>query len=764
MFSNKELPKKVIDKLQKQEIDISSIKSVISSNKSLNSKTWLAVNNQSLIKITTENKKNDKIIDLKPYLTAKQKKYSNINIVNVETISLSEIEKLNIIKKVNSNSLIAKLKNDKMLLLTHYPKGGEKDFAQFKKLVNKLIKEENLDEEQIKQNEDEGKCPDCGNYYPNPVRKVCPKCLDKKSLFKRILNYTVNYRKPLMLILFLMILSNGLSLISPYVGGRLLFDDVLTEGGRFEGQIGMIVLVMFSTRLASVLLNIVQGRINARISAKVIYDLKKEIFSALQELSLSFFTGKETGVLMNRVNSDARQIKYLFLRGIPMFIINFLKLLGISIIMFWMNWQLSLIILLPVPLTIYIIKKIYPKLRSMFRRRWKKRAFLNSVVNNAITGIRVVKAFGKEDSEIDRYQKNNQNYYNISVKTGYFTGAIFPFMSFFMGIGSYLVWGVGGWQVLTGSITFGTLITFVGYTTMFYGPIRFMTQIVDWWSETMNAVQRVFAIIDSDSKLERSENPVHLPDIKGEVKIDNVSFCYEESQKVLKEINLEVESGEIIGLVGHSGAGKTTLTSLIARLYDVDEGKIYIDGVKIKDIKINDLRRQIGIVLQDDFLFKGTVAENIAYSQPEVDLKEIIYAAKIANAHDFIVDLSEGYDTVLGAGGQDLSGGQKQRLSIARAILHDPAILILDEATSNVDTETEQKIQQALDRLMAGRTTFVIAHRLSTLKNADRLFVLKKGENVESGTHKELIKKEGEYYKLYKKQREALKVQGVGYS
>ncbi|MFW5985594.1 MAG: ABC transporter ATP-binding protein, partial [Halanaerobiaceae bacterium] len=653
---------------------------------------------------------------------------------------------------------------DKELLAARFKNSRKKDFTHFNKLLNKLIEGKELKRDDLEQKSEERKCPDCGTFYPDPRRKLCLKCLDRKSVFGRLLNYVTRYKLKIFLALLAIFLSTGLSLITPYLGGPVLFDEVLTEGGQYEGQIGLIVLIMLAANLSSLLTRIFQGQVNAVISADIIYDLKTEIFMAMQKLSLRFFTSRETGVLMNRVNRDARFLQHFFVRGLPQFLIYSLQILGIVGVMFWLNWRLALVVLLPAPLAAYIVKKIYPLIRKMYHRRFRQNALLNSIVNNALTGVRVVKGFGREEQEIERFGHKNDDVYDISLKSGYFIGTAFPLISFIIGFGSYLVWGFGGWQVLGGTLQFGVLMGFINYTGMFYGPLRFMTQIVDWWSDSMNAAQRMFEIIDSEPEEVPEKDIVSLPQMKGEVEFENVSFSYEEASPVLKEINLKVEPGEIIGLVGHSGAGKTTLINLVARLYRVSEGEIRIDGININKIADEDLRSQVGMVLQDTFLFNGTIAENIRYAQPGADFEEIIMAAKIANAHDFIIDTPDGYDTLLGQQGHDLSGGEKQRISIARAVLHDPRILILDEATSAVDTQTEQMIQEALEKLMSGRTTFAIAHRLSTLRNADRLFVLKEGKNVECGTHTELMKQEGEYYKLFTQQRKALKVQGVGYN
>jgi len=336
-----------------------------------------------------------------------------------------------------------------------------------------------------------------------------------------------------------------------------------------------------------------------------------------------------------------------------------------------------------------------------------------------------------------------------------------PILSFLWGIGSMIVWYFGGRDVMDESMTLGTLMAFLGYLGMFYGPLEMVTEVWSWISRSFAAAERIFEILDTEPEAPDESNAMTMPEIQGAVEFKNVTFGYDRYKPVLKNIDLRVKSGEMLGFVGRSGAGKTTMTNLICRFYNPDEGSITIDGVDIRKIKLDDLRRQIGIVLQDQFLFSGTVAENIAYGKPGATLEEIMQAAKIANAHDFIVKFPDGYDTDVGERGQKLSGGERQRVSIARAVLRDPKILILDEATSLVDTETEKKIQEALSRLIKGRTTFAIAHRLSTLRNADRLMVLDDGKCVEIGTHDELMEKKGTYFKLVELQSEMSKIKAL---
>jgi ATP-binding cassette subfamily B protein len=464
---------------------------------------------------------------------------------------------------------------------------------------------------------------------------------------------------------------------------------------------------------------------------------------------------------MNNVNGDAMHLQYFFHDGVPYFIVNLITMIGIFIVMLGLDWRLAFLAMFPIPIIVYVLKKLFPKLWVLFSRMFRRGGTLNSIINDSITGSKVVKAFGKEGAEVSRFSNSNEGVYQVNVDLGNVLNTAFPLIGFFMGCSGLIVWGIGSWLVVKGELSFGTLITFTGYVGMLLGPLQFMTQITNWWSDCMSSASRIFEIMDTVPEVEEKLDAIRMTEMKGNVSLKGVTFSYEQNSTVLQDISFEVKAGEMIGIVGHSGAGKSTLTNIITRLYDVKEGSITIDGVNVKDINMRDLHSQIGIVLQDTFLFMGTISENIGYARQDATLEDIINAAKVANAHEFITKLPDGYDTIIGSRGQNLSGGEKQRIAIARAILLNPKILILDEATASLDTETERLIQEALERLVKGRTTFAIAHRLSTLRNADRLIVIERGKLEEIGTHEELVKKKGIYYNLLQKQREALKLQGV---
>ncbi len=634
--------------------------------------------------------------------------------------------------------------------------------SRFLMVVNKIREKRELTEDDFKGHGDDNVCPTCGKPYRDPRRKICPKCMNRKAIFVRLMGYLPKYKLYLVFMGICMVLTALIGVLRPYVSGATFYDEVLTEGGKYYGMVVPVVLCLMALEVSRLAINIIKERIAAKVSANIVFDIKSQIFSAMQRLSMSFFNSQHTGSLMNRVNNDADEICFTILWRIPELIINSLTLIGTAYVMIMMNPILSVIVFIPVPFTVYMMKVAFPKFRKFKNASWQKRSKLNSVINDALAGIRVVKAFGKETSEIDRFDKASGELYEANVREGIKGARTFPVMGYITSLGGLFVWAVGGAQIITSeSMTFGMLMTFVGYMGMVLGPIDSIVNSIDWLTETLNCAHRLFEIIDRKSDVLPSPNPVRMDDIEGNISLKNVTFSYEPNKPVLKNINLDIKKGEMIGLVGHSGAGKSTITNIITRLYDIEEGELTIDGVNIKDIEHSDLHRRIGMVLQETHLFSGTVMENIAFARPDATYEEVVCAAKLANAHDFIMKLPDGYETELGKRSTNLSGGERQRINIARAILLDPRILILDEATASVDTETELMIQQAINTLTKGRTTIAIAHRLSTLKNADRLVVIERGEIAEMGTHEELEKLGGIYAGMLGKQKEALKIRGM---
>lgn len=605
-------------------------------------------------------------------------------------------------------------------------------------------------------------CPKCGMPYPEEGRDVCPGCSGKLSITGRLLSYFKDYRGKVAIIILVMLASTGFSLVTPYVGSKLLYDEVLTEGGRFFGLVFGIVALIFAARLCTTLMNILYTWVIGSIMPWIVYDLKLKIFTAMQRLSVGYYTNKQTGALMTRVNRDANNIYWFFVDGVPYLFVNSVLFVGVGVMMLRMSWKLALIAIAAIPLVIIFFRLMWSGFRMLHHRLWVHDAKLSSLVSDTLAGQRVIKAFAKEDAELDRFDNASGNLATAEVHLGNAESTTFPLVYLLMFAAQVIITAVGGIMVLRGEITVGTLIAFTSYMFMLYGPLEFMSWVSNWWSRCVDSAQRVFEIIDANPDVKDAEHPVEKDDIDGSIEFDHVTFEYEPARPVLKEMCLNVKAGQMLGIVGKAGAGKSTMANLMARLYDPTEGVVRIDGVDLRELPMSLVRRNIGLVSQEIYLFIGSIADNIRYACPEASIEEVIAAAKTAGAHDFIMKLPDAYETRVGAGGQDLSGGERQRLSIARVIIQNPKILILDEATAAMDTETERRIQDSINALKSGRTTIAIAHRLSTLRDADYIAVILDGKIVEYGRHDELLRKKGEFYKLYTIQTEALKYTGIG--
>jgi len=482
----------------------------------------------------------------------------------------------------------------------------------------------------------------------------------------------------------------------------------------------------------------------------VVSDARKFVYEHMQQLSLRFYEDKQTGQLMSRVVNDTDLFERMIAHAIPDVIVNLLTFVAITLVLASMNLRLTLYSMAPIPLVIFALIGFSKVVRPAFRRRQHDVGELNAVLNDSISGIREIKAFNRESEQLERVELGIERY-RVSMLTALRLMAIFqPFIDFSTSIGQLVVIFFGGQMALRGTLSIADLVAFFLYLEMFYQPIRALGMSWEQVQEAMAGFDRVEELLDETSEVKEATNPIPLPDhIQGHLTLESVSFSYNDNEIVLKDINLDIPASHVIALVGPTGVGKSTLVSLIPRFYDVNTGSIKLDGIDIRDIEVENLRQNISIVLQDVFLFHGTVRDNILFGNPKASETEILEAAKISNAYEFIKDLPEGFNTLIGERGVKLSGGQRQRISIARAVLKNTPILILDEATSSVDTETELLIQQALERLMEGRTTIIIAHRLSTIRNADKIVVLKGDSIVEQGTHQELIKNDGLYKRLY---------------
>lgn len=498
----------------------------------------------------------------------------------------------------------------------------------------------------------------------------------------------------------------------------------------------------------------------AWLSERIAADLRNRTYAHLQSLSLEFYSGRRTGDLMSRVGSDTDRISF-FLQVYALdFANDVLTILMTAFILLSINPVLALVTLCPLPVIAWLVHRVRKRLRRGFQTGNRAWSDMTSVLADTIPGIRVVKAFAQERREIERFRQSNQRVLQANDKVNTVWSFFGPMVALLTDMGILVVWAFGAWYIFKGNVTVGVLTAFVAYISRFYTRLDSMSRMAAAVQRAAASAQRVFEILDRVPSVAEPAHPVHLPEMRGEIEFRGVGFHYG-NRTVLEGVNLRIRPGEMIGLVGPSGAGKTTLVNLACRFYDVAEGAVLVDGIDIRSFSLESYRRHIGIVLQEPFLFYGTIAENIAYGRPNAARQEIINAAKAARAHEFILRLPDGYDSLVGERGQSLSGGERQRISIARALLIDPRILILDEATSSVDTETEREIQLALENLVKGRTTIAIAHRLSTLRRADRLVVIERGRITETGHHDELVSGSGTYARLYHAQAELAQGQPI---
>jgi ATP-binding cassette subfamily B protein len=655
---------------------------------------------------------------------------------------------------VGGGRLELQLKSGEILPIVSYSLTVAAKFSEAARGIEQLSKGEplliNIKEERLR-------CAKCNRLLPEKDG-VCPACVQRSKTLMRVLRFMKPYRRRAWILAIGATLSTALTLVPPVIQGRLV-DGVLTPHRHLPELWGLMGIWLFVVAVSS-LIQIVNGQSIAFLAGHIAADLRAAVYRSIEFLQLTFFDKKQVGAIASRVTSDTDRVWGFLVEGVPYLLTNGLLLIGIIALLFWTNALLATCVLMPIPVLLGIGAFFWKPMSQMFHKVGQKWARFHMHLNESLHGIRVVKAFAKEDLEFGKFAVRNKELREagITVDSRWYT--IFGAMIFFGALGQLINWTVGGYMVYDRKLTLGQFFQINAFVQLGYGPLQWFSAVNQWFSRAMAGAERIFEVMDTETE-KYGEAESHR-DIVGQVTFENVRFGYDKSNPVLKGLSFVAEPGEMIGLVGKSGAGKSTTINLVCRFYEPDAGKIRIDGDDYREISLQDMRRQIGIVLQEPFLFNGTIAENIAYGKPGATFDEVVVASRAANAHNFILSKPDGYDTMVGERGSKLSGGERQRISIARAILHNPRILILDEATSSVDVETEKQIQEAISYLIKGRTTFAIAHRLSTLRNASRLVVLDKGEIAEIGTHEELMNKKGVFYNLVQTQTAINEIIGVG--
>jgi len=593
-------------------------------------------------------------------------------------------------------------------------------------------------------------CPRCGRK----LRKAgapCLNCGGKGKAFGKFWVYIKNQMPTLIACLLLSVITTALALVPPYVT-KVMVDDVIPKGDL--QKLSRVILLLLGVYVVQYTIGALRGFFLRVAGDRMVVDLKKDIYAKAQFLPMRFFDKTSTGSVINRVNGDASVLQQFLLRITQEAVVKLFLLFGLVGIMFAMNWELALLSLAPVPLVVFGGRLFGKKIAPRYRRIWRRGSAIYSLLADTVPGVRVIKAFTNEERAIAKFGRYCEEWFKED-RAAAKIASVFPnIMTFLVTCGSLVIWAVGGRQVIQGgalsagsALTVGTLVSFVSYAAQFYDPVNFFATLSDGYQNALASTEKILDILEAEPEQDFGKGNA-MERLQGRIELRNVNFSFDRSKKVLSGVSLVIEPGDIVGIVGTTGSGKSTLISLIMRYYDDYEGEIFIDGVDLKEIDMAFYREQIGYVQQEPLMFKDTIYNNIAYGARDVHPESVLYAAEVANAHGFVARLPDAYDTMLGERGTGLSGGEKQRISIARAVLKNPGILIFDEATAAVDSETEHLIQEAIERLIRGRTTLMIAHRLSTLRKANKIIVVDKGEILEFGTPAQLLRQKGKYYKL----------------
>lgn len=640
--------------------------------------------------------------------------------------------------------------------------------SRFHKVSRRLEKlrehgdEDNLD---VDPHLDPPRCNSCGLRLEH-AHDDCPRCLQKSHILRRLAAMLKPHWRGAMALCGLTVVGVAAELIPPKLQ-QYMVDEILGHQAGASGQIDftkallVVVLALMAARIVLSVVSVVKGHLATRIGTGLTTALREQMVQKLQSLAVVYYDRHQVGSTLSRVAHDSEVLHGLMHQLTGGFLLQMVQLVGVGAMLVWLNPKLAMYTLIPVPLVFLgswvFWQKVYPKhfrLRDASSKQW-------SVLSGMLSGIRVVKAFAQEDREYRHFQQSNNHLRQWRLWVDYTNDRYAAAMSLVFSLGGLIVWYVGGRDVIGSEMSLGELIAFLAYLAMFYAPLSALSNFTTWLTSFLSGSKRVLELLDAPSTVAEPQTPTPWDDVRGEVVFDQVSFGYDRNQPVLQDISFRIKPGEMIGIVGRSGSGKTTMVNLLSRFYDVQEGSIRIDGIDVRQLSASQLREHLGIVFQDSFLFRGTIWKNLSYGRPRATRHQGLEAAKAAGAHDFICRQQLAYETLLGEGGSGLSGGEKQRLSIARTLLYDPRILILDEATSNIDAESERSIQKALERLVRGRTTLAIAHRLSTLRNADRIFVFDRGKIAEHGSHDELLSRDGIYARMVRIQTQVTKTPHV---
>ncbi len=671
-----------------------------------------------------------------------------------QQLPLYEIKSSKIDELYSGGRLLVENLNGEFIELIRWSSDLVNEFSDAQRALDKACSGEFID---LPRDIDAARCTDCD--APLPARgEACPLCGSGAQPFRYIMEWVRPYRGRAILLIACTFLSVGAQLIPPYLTKRIT-DDLV--GGAGLDSLGFWILFMSLAFAVSIIARLAANVINAWLSSRIITNVRAQLHAKLQRLAMAYHQRHESGELVSRVTHDTQKLQHFLIDGMPYVLVNSVAFIALAVVLLSLDWVLAICVFLPVPLLIGGGAWFWSRLIPMSHKEGNRVGIMHSSLSESIRGVRAVKATVQEKRRQDDFEENNEVLWSTRFHMESYWFGFFEAMAAAMALGSIAIWWLGPQRIGPDGLSVGDLIAFVGYAALFYGPMQWFAAIFHWMTDAMSGAQRIVQVLNHQEVDIDKKDAQSVDRAKGHVEFENIRFSYRSGKEIIKGIDLDIPAGSMIGLVGKSGAGKSTIINLLCRFYDPDVGVIRIDGMDLRDVKYDDWRRQIGIVMQDPFLFNGSIAENIAYAKPEADFADIVAAAKAACAHEFICDKEEGYDTIVGEGGVSLSGGEKQRIAIARAVLADPPVLILDEATSAVDSETEADIQAAIARLVAGRTTIAIAHRLATLREADRLVVIEDGRVIETGTHAELMAKpDGHFAHLVHLQTEINKIRG----